>query len=190
MICRDADALLPMFFDGELDAKRMRDVAMHTTRCGDCEGKLRDLESVQGHLQALLAAEVDAVDMSGLWAAIEKRLPPPEAGWWLRLRNWWENLEPMEWNVALPATAAATAIVVLTSVALWQNEPSGENFAAVDAQHVASTDYATGIERLETTFDSVAVLSDPDTHTTVLWIGDDSLFMEDALPIEEVMEFE
>lgn len=171
MTCQDAESLLPLFFDGELDSRRMREVAVHATRCPSCEGSLRELESIQNHLQSMLAEEVDAVDLSGLWPAIEGRLPPPRAALWQRLRLWWEEHEEPRWGLALPATAAVATIAALALFASFRIEP----IVSPDASRVASTDYLPGIDRLETSFESVAVFSDPDTRTTVLWIGDEML---------------
>lgn len=177
MTCRDADSLLPLFFDGELDSKRMREVALHATKCAACEVELREFESVQSQLQSLLAAEVDKVDFSALWPAIERRLPPPRTALWSRLRAWWEEQADTPWNWAVPG-AAATAVAVLALLVSFGTEtaPSGG-----DASQVALTDYGTAIERLDTDLDSVAVFNDPDTQTIVLWIGDDSsATVEDA----------
>ena len=37
MNCRDTRPLLPLFFDGQLDPRQMRGVALHSTRCLECK---------------------------------------------------------------------------------------------------------------------------------------------------------
>ena len=44
MNCPEASELVPRFFDAELEARMMRDVALHLTRCNDCEAEVRRLE--------------------------------------------------------------------------------------------------------------------------------------------------
>lgn len=169
--CRDSESLLPLFFDGELDSKRMRAVALHATKCPECETTLRDFEAVQSQVQSLFAAEVDSVDFSNLWTSIESRLPPARPSFWLRMRAWWEDQEDGSWNWAVPGAALASVVAVLALLASLNSEPS---ILPGDAPRIAATDYATSIEHLETVLDSVAVFNDPDTHTTVLWIGSDA----------------
>lgn len=170
MRCRDVDTLLPLFFDGELDARRMRDVALHTARCEECEAQVRDLESIQAQLQRSVAADLESIDFSNMWNSIERRLPPPRVTLWTRLRARWEMFEGFEWSPAIPA-AAVVATALLAFFLFSRSEPT----AVPDAERLASTDYASSVERLDTAFDSVAIFSDPDTQTTVVWLGDESL---------------
>jgi len=170
MKCQDVDTLLPLFFDGELDSRRMRDVALHTARCRGCESQLRDLETVQAHLQQTVKVDLDTVDFSGLWTSIERRLPPPRDSFWQRLRARWDLLEPWDWSPALPAAAAVAATAVAGFFLFSASEPT----AVPQAERIASTDYSSSVERLDTVFDSFALFSDPDTQTTVLWVGDEA----------------
>lgn len=173
MRCQDVDTLLPLFFDGELDARRMREVALHTARCGECETQLRDLETIQIHLKRSVEAELEGVDFTALWAGIERQLPAPRDSFWLRLRARWDALGPWEWSPALPAAAVAAAAVAGFFL-LADAEPT----TVPEVARVAATDYAGSVERLDTVFDSFAIFSDPDTQTTVLWVEDESLGVE------------
>jgi hypothetical protein len=72
--CRDAARLIDYFFDGELDGRVMRDAAMHISRCPDCESELQDRERNQALLADSINGELDEVDLSGIWTAIEREL--------------------------------------------------------------------------------------------------------------------
>ena len=63
MNCRETRPLLPLFFDGELEARQMRAVALHSTRCIDCEGELRQLE----RLQDVVASVSPRSSMTSIW---------------------------------------------------------------------------------------------------------------------------
>ncbi len=174
MKCRDVDSLLPLFFDGELDARRMRDVALHTARCVECESELRELETIQAHFQSGVEATLAEVDLDSLWPAVERRLSRQPPSLWQRLRAQWEGLAPLELPVALPAGALAAVAAFGAWLMFAQVEPSG----APELDRIAATDYANSLERLDTVFESVALVSDPNTQTMLLWIGDEALGVE------------
>ena len=98
MTCREASNLLPLFFDGELDAHQMRAVALHSTRCDDCEGELRRMERVQGMIGAHVNAAVDEIDLSALWRGIDARLETVHISWWMRVRAWWQPIHKVARN--------------------------------------------------------------------------------------------
>lgn len=168
--CREASNLLPLFLDGELDADKMRSVALHSTRCGTCEGELREMERVQGLINRTISAAVDEIDLGEFWPAIERQLGSVRVPWWSRLRIWWEEGERAS-ILGLPALAAAAAVAVLT---LWLFARAPQPTTQPDAPQVAAVDNAASIDSLETDVDSVAVMSDPETRTTVLWVSDDA----------------
>src|SRR5437867_1429495 len=112
MTCREALNLLPLFFDGELDARQMRAVALHGTRCSACEVELHDLERLQEIVSDSISAVVDEIDLSGFWPAIERQLGTVRPSRWQRARARWREGE-YRWAVRLPAFAAAAAVVIL-----------------------------------------------------------------------------
>ncbi len=170
MTCREASNLLPLFFDGELDARQMRVIALHSTRCTNCEAQLRRFEQVHELVSENINAAVDEVDLSQLWPAIESRLGNLELPWWRRAYARWRDGE-YGWAVRVPAFAAAAAIAVLALLLLTRvPQPTTEPAAP----QVAAVDNAASIDSLDTDVDSVAVLNDPETHTTVLWVNDES----------------
>jgi len=168
--CREASNLLPLFFDGELDGDKMRGVALHSTRCETCEGELREMERVQGLINRTVNGAVDEIDLAELWPAVESQLGTVRIPWWSRLRIWWDEGEH-GLMLGVPALAAAAAVAVLT---VWFFTRVPQPTTQPDAPQVAAVDNAASIDSLETDVDSVAVVSDPETRTTVLWVSDDT----------------
>ena len=171
MSCREALSLLPLFFDGELDAHQMRAVALHSTRCASCEEELHRMERVQEVISAHVNAAIDEVDFGALWRGVDQRLGTVRVSWWTRARAWWSEGEH-GWMIKVPAFAAAAAVVVLGFL-LWARTPQPTTQS--DASQVASVDNAASIESLDSDVDAVTVLNDPETRTTVLWVSDDTL---------------
>ena len=171
MSCREALSLLPLFFDGELDAHQMRAVALHSTRCASCEEELHRMERVQEVISAHVNAAIDEVDFGALWRGVDQQLGTVRVSWWTRARAWWSEGEH-GWMIKVPAFAAAAAVVVL-GLLLWARtlQPTTQP----DASQVASVDNAASIESLDSDVDAVTVLNDPETRTTVLWVSDDTL---------------
>jgi anti-sigma factor RsiW len=168
MTCREATNLLPLFFDGELDARQMRAVALHSARCESCERDLRHLEHVQELISDTIDSAADDIDLENLWPAVERRLSSTREPWWSRLRAWWSDGEHV-WITRLPAFAAAAVIAALVFLLFAHTPPLSTPPAA---PQLAAVDNATSIESLVTDVDSVAVLNDPETRTTVLWVND------------------
>jgi len=169
MTCRETLNLLPLFFDGELEPRQMRAVAMHSTRCAPCEAALREIERLQEVVSSTLNTRVDEIDLSGLWTAIEPRLRARQLSWWERVRAHWQD--PSPWELRLPAFAAAAAIAVLAF--LFFARPPQPAVTEPAAPQVAAVDNAASIDSLEADSD-VTVLNDPETRTTVLWVSDDT----------------
>ena len=170
MTCREVSSLLPLFFDGELDARQMRTVALHSTRCPSCEEDLRQLERVQELISETINTAADEIELETFWPAVQRRLSATRQPSWLRLRAWWNEGKPA-WMIRLPAFAAAAVIAALVLL-LFGRTP--EPTIRPEASQFAAVDNATSIESLETDLDSVAVLNDPETRTTVLWVNDTS----------------
>jgi hypothetical protein len=168
MTCREVANLLPLFFDGELDARQMRAVALHSTLCNDCEQSLRRLERVQELISDTISKAADEVDFEGLWPGVERHLSNTRNPWWRSLRVWWSDGDH-GWIMRLPAFAAAAVIVALVLLFFARTPPLS---APPAAPQLAAVDNATSIESLDADVDSVAVLNDPETRTTVLWVND------------------
>jgi anti-sigma factor RsiW len=167
MNCRETRPLLPLFFDGELEARQMRAVALHSTRCPECEDELRHFERLQDAVVSHLAAMVDDVDLTQMWAGIAPRLESRAPTLGRRLRAWWDERE-LGWMVRGPAFAAAAAALLLT-LALWQR--SGTTAGPEVASRV---DNSAVLDSVQSSVDSLALVTDEETNTTLLWIMDDA----------------
>jgi anti-sigma factor RsiW len=168
MTCREAANLLPLFLDGELDARQMRAVALHSARCESCERELRYLEHLQELISDTIESAADDIDLESLWPAVERRLSNTREPWWPRLQAWWSDGEHV-WFTRVPAFAAAAVIAALVFLLFAHTQPLSTQPAA---PQLAAVDNATSIESLDADVDSVAVLNDPVTRTTVLWVND------------------
>jgi anti-sigma factor RsiW len=166
MTCRDVSGLLPLFFDGELDARRMRSVALHSTRCPSCEDELRRFEQVQELVATTIQAQVDDIDLGRVWPAVEKALSTVRTPWWRRAWLWWEEAQPVGW-LRVPALGATVAALI--AFVVWSAGPSEEPQLA---QGTAVIDNSATIDFLDSNADAIAVLNEPETNTTVLWVND------------------
>lgn len=165
MTCREALNLLPLFFDGELDPRQMRAVALHGARCGTCEGELRHMNRLQELVSEGVTAVVDEIDFTDFWVGIERQLGAVRFPWWQRARAWW-SAGRRQWPLPLPVFAAAAAIVALVLLLFARaQQPATPAMVAIDN--------GASIDSLDADVDSVAVISDPETRTTVLWVSDD-----------------
>jgi len=164
MDCHEVRSLLPLFFDGELDGRQMRLVALHSTRCPGCEDELHHLERLQEMVAERVRSAVDEVDLSLIWAGVARRVGASRGRRFAWLRGSWEMLSAMggmrrPLYVAL-AGAAAVALV------FWGLH--GERFGQ---QTVA--DNSVILDSVESHVDTLALLSEPETNTLVLWVSDD-----------------
>lgn len=169
MICRDAAPLLPLFLDGELDPHQMRTIALHSARCPACEQDLRRLERLQEVVSTTISGVVDEIDFDSFWPGIERRLSTVRHPWWQLVRAWWSEREDV-WVIRLPAFAAAVAVAAFALFLFTR--PSSAPDASPASPQLAAVDNATSIESLDSDVDSVVVLNDPETRTTVLWVND------------------
>lgn len=174
MTCREASNLLPLFLDGELDSRQMRSVALHSMRCRACEIELKEMEHLQDLVGNAIKSRVADVDLAGLWPAVESRIGKVPLPWTRRLRARWEDIQ-VELDMRLPAFAAAAAIAALAMV-FYARQPHLTQ--PLDSQQIASSDAASWIERLDTSFESVSFFNDPETDLSVLWVSDESPTLE------------
>jgi hypothetical protein len=166
--CREARPLLPLFFDGELEARQMRAVALHSTRCSECEHELRELEHLQEALSAHVSSLVDTIDISQVWAGVAPRLASRAPSFGERWAAWWEESRA-GWRVRGPAFAGVALAALLAVVFVrGPDEPS------IIKPPLAKIDNTAKLDSMQTTADSVALVTEPETNTTMLWIMDDA----------------
>ena len=172
--CREARPLLPLFFDGELEARQMRAVALHSTRCPECEHELRALVHLQEAVVAHVDALVDGIDLNRVWAGIEPRLAGRAPSLAERWRNWWEA-HGRGWGMRGPAFAGFAAAALLALVII---QPDGGGVSAPTdvAKRLPKDkiDNSAKVDSMQSSVDSVALVTDAETNTTLLWIMDDA----------------
>ena len=102
MTCEDASPLLDAFVDAELDGPALIDVARHAAACSSCDASLRELIALHETVGRRGRADADALDLSGLWPALEPQLERADArrAWRRRLRS-----TPVWGGLALAASA-------------------------------------------------------------------------------------
>lgn len=175
MNCREVQPLLQLFIDGELDARQMRGVALHSARCTPCEQELRFLENCQEAVAECVNAVVEEIDLSCVWSAVAPRLKRSPSSWGARLREWWEELDTGSlWRV--PAYAGAAAVFVIAAgVWLGQDETrtAADERIARPPVRVARFDNSTIVDSIKSEAATVAMLREPETNTLVLWVNDD-----------------
>lgn len=174
--CKDMDGLLPLFVDGELDARQMRAVALHGGRCINCAEELRSLEGLHSLIQRTVSAEVDGIDFSYFWSELSDKLPARHQSWVAGVRQWWVERPALGWGpyvgLAAVATAAALAFLLVNSQPAPSTQPTVQQVASAAQEAPASIDSLGG------EFSSVAVVNDLETQTAVLWVSDDKLVDE------------
>jgi len=181
--CPEISPLVPRFFDGELSGRQMRSVALHITRCVDCESELRLLEKLQSLVAADVAGAVDGIDFSGVWESVSRQIGEVSTPWPQRLRAWWKDLEmasPMAgWQVAAAAAAVLAGVYFLPAGGdpkVVQTVEVARRIAAIAREEGVMNEVNNSVE-FESIIGSVdSLVVDPDTHTAVLWVNDSGGF--------------
>lgn len=159
MTCREVEKLLDLFLDGELEGRTMRAIALHVTRCPPCEALLQGLERLQDFVAAAMSDAVADVDFSRFWPSIADRVDVVQRSW----RGVGGRLRELARRPIAVAAVAAVA-VVLGGVAVWRllpvTPPTVNNQARIDT--------------LTSDAPTVALLSEPATNTTVIWIPEEA----------------
>ncbi len=194
--CDDIAPLLSAFNDGELSAHETDLVTQHLDGCETCKETLLDYVLLGHHLRT--ATAVSSLD--GFTENVMRGIAGARRPFRGRLLNRLEDLRE-RW---VAAVSLAGATVALATLALVLAEPhTWERISAPFRTKPVSTDLAQNpdtlasssplpaqsssssplpdqssseafISRLEATPPSVALWSEPDTKTTVIWLGDDA----------------
>lgn len=175
MNCRETRPLLPLFLDGELASRQMRAVALHSTRCAECEEELRGMERLQDAIASHISTEVDQIDLSLVWTAVAPQLGSPSASWRQRWEEWSESIRE-GWRSWAPVSAAVAAAGVL-ALLLWQ----GDGSSTSPDQQIADGDGGVIVESVRSNVGSLAFVSEPTTDTMLMWISDDGPLTVDDL---------
>ena len=168
--CQDFQRRLDSFLDGEIDSHSMRAFTVHASHCPACAQSVEQGEKLSTLLESAVEDEVARVEPENLWRAIESRLEVEESRRWARLRAGWERVLERGWlPLRLPALAASAALAVLLVLGLW-------NFRSVPTANPTSASFPVAnnhaqIERIDSSAAHVAVWSEPEEHTTAIWVA-------------------
>jgi anti-sigma-K factor RskA len=159
--CQDFQKRFDIFLDGEVDGRTMRDLALHVSHCTSCEEELRQSENLQKLIAGSIQAGVDRVDAVELWRSIEAGLEAPPPSLAVRLRERWEFRS--RWELRTLAVAASALLAVVLAGTLWwaPAKPVATRLADNHAQ----------IDRLDSSAPQVVVWSEPEQHTTAIWVA-------------------
>lgn len=192
MKCPEITPLVPRFFDGELDGGLMRKIALHITRCDECERELRALERVQDLVVEHVGAATAGIDVDSIWHAVSAGIDEKPRSWTRRLESWWDDLELWSPMAVWPAAAAAAAVFL--AINLWSASDSG--IRGVDRPGIAGAEIAERIVQVRNdnllreamneidnsaVFESIVggvdtLMVEPKTQTAVIWINDNGDF--------------
>jgi anti-sigma factor RsiW len=192
--CSEIALMLGAFEDGELEPHEYQSVALHLARCDGCTAELADYSTIGRELRSAVAEPPLAGFAAGVMRRIES-LPIPLS---TRAARFFSRLgDQFGAGLGMAAAAVAAAIVTIILAAPYaQNlarntgalpqvasrqlakvEPSAEQapvqLASVPADvNAAAQDSQAMISRLESEIPSVAVWSEPQNDTTVIWLPD------------------
>ncbi|MGH7858043.1 MAG: zf-HC2 domain-containing protein [Candidatus Binatia bacterium] len=159
--CQDFQKRFDLFFDGEIDGRTMRSLALHVTRCRACEEELRQSECLQEVVAQTVQAEVDGIDVAVLWRSIEGGLESPRLSLLARARERWEFRSPVEMRFL--GLAATVALLLIVASALW---PSASGPVPVSVVNNKAQ-----IDTLSSSASAVAVWTEPRQQTTAIWVA-------------------
>jgi anti-sigma factor RsiW len=192
--CSEIALMLGAFEDGELEPHEYQSVALHLARCERCSAELADYSAIGRELRTAVAEPALAGFSAGVMRRIES-LPVPFTTRVSRLMSRLSDQIGAGFGVATAAAAAAILTVILASPVARNLAGNPGALPRVAARQVAKVEQAVGqapvqlasapadmnaaaedsqavISRLESEIPSVAVWSEPQNDTTVIWLPD------------------
>jgi hypothetical protein len=128
--CNDFETEIDRYLDGMLEPGARGRAIQHAASCSTCDALVTSYQQATALLKTAVADRAAAVDVSGLWEAIDAAVgdirPPdplplhhkPEERWVERWRGWVGEWRPL----AIGAAAAAVALALLFGA-----DPSSDN---------------------------------------------------------------
>ena len=187
--CTEINLMLGAFEDGELEPHEMQDVAHHLARCEACTGMLEELSSIGRELRSMITMPPLENFASSVLERIE-RLPVPIG---LRVRRFLGRVgDEINAGLGMGAAVAVAAMLTALLVTPYARQMIAREFGGAarsrESQRAATapqpaepipqevaelaSDSHVVISRLEAEMPSVAVWSEPQTDTTVIWLPD------------------
>jgi anti-sigma factor RsiW len=157
---RDCEAIresIGSWLDGELSAAESESVRAHVASCAACAESQRRIERIDVALKAVLAVPAPQIEFMPFWRGVERRINEK--------RPWHEDLlERVRALLAAPRVAWTVPVVIALLLVTfstdgWRFGGSRNSFASVES--------IDGYGR------NVALLRQPETRTTVIWLYQD-----------------
>jgi anti-sigma factor RsiW len=181
--CTDIAPLLSAFNDGELPPLETDQITRHLDGCEGCRETLLDFVLLGHHMRSAVAMPSMEGLLDGVMGGIASSRRPLRQ----RLLYLLEQLRE-RWVAAVSLAGAAVAIAslvlvlagpqTLTRISSWLHGHSSPVEVAQNpsppAPAAAPSNSQTVVSRLEARHPSVAMWSEPDYKTTVIWLGDDA----------------
>jgi anti-sigma factor RsiW len=164
MTCADAKQLLDAFVDAELPGPMLLSVARHAGGCATCDADIRELSALHEALERVIRDETDALDLNGIWPAIEAGMTRAEErrAWARRLRS------APAWGMALAAAAGAV---------LWFRSPAPDTprvVAGTTVTRPVNRPNLAVIDRLNSGVSRVAISRERKLGTTLIMVSADA----------------
>ncbi|HVA77438.1 MAG TPA: zf-HC2 domain-containing protein [Candidatus Binataceae bacterium] len=185
--CNQISLMLGAFEDQALEPNEYQEVAYHLARCDNCTAELADYATIGRELRTLFEEPV----LDGFKSSVMRRIENLPVPLGVRISQWFSRLgEQLSGSLAMAGAAAAAAVItaflvtpyVQTALRHPRREMARIEREAADAPAevasapadlaAAASDSHVVISRLESEIPSVAVWSEPQTDTTVIWLPD------------------
>jgi anti-sigma factor RsiW len=154
--CAEIRESLSASMDGELPTDKTEAVRLHVANCAACAEEQRQLERLDAALKSVLVP-AESVGFDPLWRGVRARIqerPSRSADWveWFRSR------------LTLPSLAWAVPIIILALIGLFSVDGFWPGARRAPRNSFAS------VESIDAYGRDVALLSEDETKTTVIWL--------------------
>jgi anti-sigma factor RsiW len=155
--CEGIRESMGSWLDGELSAAESESVRAHVASCSDCGGRQRRLEKMHAALKATLTSQASQIEFTTFWQGVARRIDEKRA-WHKDLLEWCRGL--------FAAPKVAWTVPALIGLLLVFLSTDGLRF-------FASRNSFASVESIDAYGRSVALLRQPETRTTVIWLYQD-----------------
>ena len=189
MNCNDFQTSLDLYLDAELDTAKMSSAAEHVADCTACSHVVTDYQKARALLITAVADRAAAVDVSGVWDEVARRLDERKPNVTLlaafrarRLFRTPRKTATRQAAVQIGAYAASAAAAALVFSVFTQPEPKQSSPqpapVVIDASKItAQEDFAVPSRRVQiNSLDiaaghTVSTWVKPRTKTRVIWVA-------------------
>jgi anti-sigma factor RsiW len=158
--CENIRESIGSWLDGELSAAESETVRAHLVSCADCGEAQRRLEKMHLALSAALTSQAAQIEFTSFWRGVEHRINEK--------RSWYEDLldgsrrlftaPRIAWMV--PAVIGLLLVLMSADIDVIRRLGGSRNSFA-------------SVESIDAYGRSVALLRQPETRTTVIWLYQD-----------------